>query len=66
MTQHGGTSQDPLLIILNEIRSSEVTGKSRSLLESRNVRVETEDHTELFTRNISVDAYNKQKLDSIA
>jgi hypothetical protein len=57
--------QDPLLTVLNEIRSWEVSEKSRSLLESRNVRVETDDHTELFTRNISVDAYNKEKLDSI-
>lgn len=39
---------------------------SRDLLESRDIRVETEDHTELFTRNVSVDAYNKEKLDNIA
>lgn len=27
--------------------------------------VETEDHTELFTRNISVDAYNSERLQAI-
>jgi PIF1-like helicase/Helix-turn-helix domain len=59
-------SEDPLLSILNEIRSGEVSSRSRTLLDARNIRVETEDHTELFTRNISVDAYNKDKLDSIA
>lgn len=57
---------DPLLTILNEIRAGKVTQKSIDILESRNIPVETEDHTELFTRNISVDAYNKEKLDSIA
>jgi hypothetical protein len=59
-------SEDPLLSILNEIRSGEVSSRSRTLLDARNIRVETEDHTELFTRNISVDAYNKDKLDNIA
>ncbi|GAB0174292.1 MAG: AAA family ATPase [Candidatus Altimarinota bacterium] len=57
---------DPLLSILSEIRSGNVSEKSRELLEGRYVRVETEDHTELFTRNVSVDAYNKEKLDSIS
>ena len=46
-------------------RSGRVTHESLEILESRNIPVETEDHTELFTRNISVDAYNKQKLDNI-
>jgi hypothetical protein len=58
--------QDPLLQILNEIRSGKITTRSLALLESRHIPVETQDHTELFTRNVSVDAYNKWKLDSIA
>ncbi|MBP9812540.1 AAA family ATPase, partial [Candidatus Gracilibacteria bacterium] len=58
--------EDALLKILNEIRSGRVTDRSRELLESRYVPVETEDHTELFTRNVSVDAYNKEKLDNIS
>ena len=57
--------KDALLEILSEIRSGRVTHESLEILESRNIPVETEDHTELFTRNISVDAYNKQKLDNI-
>ena len=56
---------DPLLTILSEIRSGRVTNTSLEILESRNIPVETEDHTELFTRNIAVDAYNKEKLDNI-
>lgn len=39
--------------------------KSRNLLATRNIRVDTEDHTELFTRNVSVDAYNTERLNSI-
>ena len=39
--------------------------ESYALLDSRNIRVETEDHTELFTRNISVDSYNTQRLNAI-
>ncbi len=58
--------EDALLKILNEIRSGRVTDRSHELLESRYVPVETEDHTELFTRNVSVDAYNKEKLDNIS
>lgn len=58
--------EDALLKILNEIRSGRVSDHSRELLESRYVPVETEDHTELFTRNVSVDAYNKEKLDNIS
>ena len=57
---------DPLLTILNEIRSGYVSTHSEQLLRSRNVPVETEDHTELFTRNISVDAYNTERLNAIA
>lgn len=59
-------SEDPLLTILNEIRAWQVTTRSLSLLESRNIPVETEDHTELFTRNISVDAYNTERLNAIS
>ncbi len=57
--------EDPLLTILNEIRSWEMNQESYALLDSRNIRVETEDHTELFTRNISVDSYNTQRLNAI-
>ncbi len=39
--------------------------ESLSLLDSRNIPVDTEDHTELFTRNISVDTYNTQRLNAI-
>ena len=56
---------DPLLQILNEIRSGEISEESHTLLRSRNVAVETEDHTELFTRNISVDWYNTDRLNQI-
>jgi PIF1-like helicase/Helix-turn-helix domain len=58
--------EDDLLKILNEIRTGRVSDRSRELLESRYIPVETEDHTELFTRNVSVDAYNKEKLDNIS
>lgn len=56
---------DPLLQILNEIRSGEISVESHNLLVSRNMVVETEDHTELFTRNISVDSYNTDRLNQI-
>lgn len=56
---------DPLLQILNEIRSGEMSAESHSLLVSRNIPVTTEDHTELFTRNISVDSYNTDRLNQI-
>ncbi len=58
-------SEDPLLTILNEIRSWFVSENSKNLLASRNVPIETEDHTELFTRNVSVDAYNTERLRAI-
>lgn len=48
--------------MLNEIRSGEVSEMSRELLMSRNLMVYTDDHTELFTRNIAVDAYNSDRL----
>jgi ATP-dependent DNA helicase PIF1 len=57
--------EDPLLQILNEIRSGKLTSDSYALLDSRNIPVETEDHTELFTRNISVDIYNTERLNAI-
>jgi ATP-dependent DNA helicase PIF1 len=59
------TLGDPLLQILNEIRSGELTQSSFDLLNSRNIPVTTEDHTELFTRNISVDSYNTDRLNQI-
>ncbi len=58
-------NEDPLLTILSEIRTGEVSEKSRNLLASRNLSIETEDHTELFTKNVSVDNYNKERLNSI-
>lgn len=58
--------EDPLLTILNEIRSWDMTPESLALLGSRNIAVETEDHTELFTRNISVDSYNTDRLNAIS
>lgn len=57
---------DHLLTILNEIRSGHVSAHSLQLLRSRNIPVVTEDHTELFTRNVSVDAYNTDRLGAIA
>jgi len=57
--------EDPLLQILNEIRSGEISEQSHTLLLSRNIPVTTEDHTELFTRNISVDTYNSDRLNQI-
>ncbi len=59
------SEEDPLLSILSEIRSGEMTENSYNLLNSRNVPVETEDHTELFTKNISVDSYNTDRLNQI-
>ncbi len=56
---------DPLLDILTEIRSGSISEHSRDLLASRNITVETEDHTELFTKNIAVDAYNTERLNAI-
>ena len=57
--------EDPLLTILNDIRSGFVSENSKKLLASRNLAIETEDHTELFTRNVSVDAYNTERLRAI-
>ncbi len=57
--------EDPLLTILNEIRSGAMSRESLALLDSRNIEVATDDHTELFTRNISVDGYNTQRLNAI-
>ena len=59
------TLGDPLLQILNEIRAGEMSENSHILLRSRNIPVTTEDHTELFTRNISVDSYNTDRLNQI-
>jgi ATP-dependent exoDNAse (exonuclease V) alpha subunit len=57
-----GNTDGSLLSILNEIRSGTVSDMSRELLLSRNQIVHTDDHTELFTRNIAVDAYNSDRL----
>ena len=65
LTQQYRQSQDPLLQILTEIRYGTISQDSRELLASRNVAVETEDHTELFTRNVAVDAYNNDRLNAI-
>lgn len=66
LTEQYRQSEDPLLDILTEIRSGSISENSRDLLASRNIRVETEDHTELFTKNIAVDTYNEDRLNSIA
>ncbi len=60
-----GALRDPLLDILTEIRTGNISQNSRELLASRNIAVETDDHTELFTRNISVDKYNTDRLNAI-
>ncbi len=60
--QSYGDAEGSLLSILNEIRSGEISETSRTLLFSRNVEVYTDDHTELFTRNIAVDGYNSDRL----
>ena len=59
------TLGDPLLQILNEIRAGDMSSGSHELLRSRNIPVTTEDHTQLFTRNISVDSYNTDRLNQI-
>ncbi len=56
---------DPLITILNDIRRGEVSELSRNLLRSRDIPVMTEDHTELFTKNIAVDAYNIDRLSAL-
>jgi ATP-dependent DNA helicase PIF1 len=56
---------DPLLTILNDIRRGEVSELSKNLLRSRDIPVMTEDHTELFTRNVAVDAYNIDRLSAL-
>jgi ATP-dependent DNA helicase PIF1 len=65
LTEQFRQSQDPLLDILTEIRSGTISQRSKDLLASRNIAVETEDHTELFTKNIAVDAYNTERLNAI-
>jgi hypothetical protein len=65
LSESGEGNIDPLLQILNEIRSGDMSRESLTLLDSRNIPVDTEDHTELFTRNISVDTYNTQRLNAI-
>lgn len=63
--QNSETDDAGLLSILSEIRLGRVSSRSRELLMSRNIPVTTDDHTELFTRNISVDAYNEDRLNQI-
>jgi ATP-dependent DNA helicase PIF1 len=60
--QSYGDTEGSLLTILNEIRSGDVSDLSRELLMSRNLMVSTDDHTELFTKNIAVDVYNADRL----
>lgn len=60
--QSYGDTEGSLLTVLNEIRSGDISEMSRELLMSRNLMVYTDDHTELFTRNIAVDAYNSDRL----
>lgn len=57
--------EDPLLQILSDIRSDEVSEMSINRLTSRRVSIQTDDHTELFTKNISVDAYNTKRLSAL-
>ena len=57
-----GEAGDPLLTILSEIRAGSVSEFSREFLRARDIPVMTEDHTELFTKNIAVDAYNTDRL----
>jgi ATP-dependent DNA helicase PIF1 len=56
---------DPLRIILADIRRGVITTETLDLLKSRHLPIETEDHTELFTKNLSVDAYNTDRLNAI-
>jgi ATP-dependent exoDNAse (exonuclease V) alpha subunit len=65
LTEQFRQNQDPLLDILTEIRTGQISSHSQDLLASRNIAVETDDHTELFTRNISVDKYNTDRLNAI-
>ena len=65
LTEQYRQSEDPLLDIHTEIRSGNISQTSRDLLASRNIAVKTEDHTELFTKNIAVDTYNTDKLNQI-
>jgi hypothetical protein len=65
LTEQFRQNQDPLLDILTEIREGKISSHSLDLLASRNIAVETDDHTELFTRNISVDKYNTDRLNAI-
>lgn len=52
-------------MILNDIRRGEVSERSRELLCSRDIPVLSEDHTELFTHNMAVDAYNSNRLSAL-
>lgn len=56
---------DPLRIVLADIRRGVITNETLDLLKSRHLPIETEDHTELFTKNLSVDAYNTDRLNAI-
>ncbi len=56
------TEGDELLSVLDAIRTGDVTPDILNILHSRDIPVLTNDHTELFTKNISVDAYNSDKL----
>jgi len=63
--QSYGDTEGSLLSILDEIRSGTVSDISREYLHLRNILVHTDDHTELFTRNVAVDAYNSDRLEAL-
>ncbi len=65
LTEQFRQNQDPLLDILTEIRAGKISARSHELLAGRDIAVETDDHTELFTRNVSVDKYNTDRLNAI-
>ncbi len=56
---------DPLRNILSDIRSWNISEITLHQLSSRCIWIEDNDHTELFTKNISVDTYNIEKLHQI-
>lgn len=65
-TQFRQNNEDDLSIILDEIRGGGVSENSRQILRSRDLPVLTDDHTELFTKNIAVDTYNSDKLSKLS
>lgn len=51
-----------LLSILNEIRSGEVSEKTREVLLGKIVTTDNDEMTKLYTHNVDVDAFNNRKL----